>query len=161
MAAPTIAWYRVTGASPSRALITILDYGNVQAGYWSDVRVIQAYFTGNSANTLKFWLNDTAATGGNVNVANSNNWQHHYAIDYTYIDPAGLSDAVKAGSSADSNGRTWTDLPETEPVASNFENTTVNSGAYTDYVFMAIQPPSNAGDGLTEAWGYRLSFLYP
>lgn len=162
MAAPTITWREWTGTSPgSPSTITVLDYGNVQAGYWSDAKAITAQFSGNSANTLKFWLNDTVATGGNTDVSSSNNWTHNYAIDATYQNPTSVTDNMKSGSSTDNNGDTWAQLPESEPGSSNFDNTTVTSGSDTDFIFLAVQPPSNAGDGLTENWGYRLSFLYP
>lgn len=164
MAAPTVTFYPVTGGTPTKgSSITVLDYGNVQAGYWSAAKSVVATFTGNSANTLKFWLNDTTATGGNTDVSKdaTSPWKHYYNIDATYQDPSTVTDAMKAGTAADNNGNTWVFLPEAEPGASNFETTTVSSGGDTDYICMAVQPPSDAGDGLTENWGYRLSFLYP
>jgi len=161
MAAPTVTWSNVTGGSPSKSSISTLDFGNVQAGYWSDAKVVVATFGGNSANTLKFWLNDTVSTGGNTDVSSGASWEHRYAIDASYIDPSTIVDNVKSGSSADSNGNTWGVLPETEPGTSNFETTTVSADSDTDYIFLAIQPPAAAGDGVTENWGYRLSYLYP
>lgn len=167
MAAPTVTWYPVTdnGGSPQKgSSISVLDYGNVQAGYWSEAKAIVATFTGNTCNTLKFWLNDTSATGGNTDVSSgaTKPWKHYYNIDASWQDPSGLSDDVKAGTSVDDNGNTWVTLPESEPSASNFENSSIGSvPGDTDYIYMAIQPPSNAGDGVTENWGYRLSFLYP
>lgn len=173
MAAPTVTWYPVTDNSGSPlkgSAITVLDYGNVQAGYWSAVKAVLATFTGNSANTLKFWLNDTQSTGGNTDVSASNSWTHNYHINNSWTNPAAISsDTIKAGS-ADidiaTNGMPGTNkrfavLGETEPVASNFENTSISAGADTDYIYMCVRPPSNAGDGLTENWGYRCSFLYP
>lgn len=162
MAAPTITWFPYTLASPGTegSVITVLDFGNVQAGFWSDAKCIIARFTGNTANTLKFWLNDTAATGGNTDV--STNWDHYYAIDTTYIDPSGVIDNMKVGGEVDANGNTWAVLPESEPGGSNFEvSTTGGPPGDTDFIYLALRPPANAGDGLTENWGYRLSFLYP
>ena len=164
MAAPTVTWYPVTDNSGSPlkgSSITVLDYGNVQAGYWSDAKSILVTFTGNSANTLKFWLNDVASTGGNTDVSASNNWDHSYTVDNDWEDPDGITDAMKEGTATDGNGNTWATLPESEPGSSNFVNSSVSSGNDTDYIFLAVRPPSNAGDGVTENWGYRLSFLYP
>ena len=165
MAAPTVTWYPVTEVNnaPSKgSLITVLDFGNVQAGYWSTAKAIVATFTGNTCNTLKFWLNDTVSTGGNASVAAADNWKHYYTIDDTWQDPADVTDSMKAGSTTDPNGNTWAVLPEAEPNSSNFITSTISSVPDdTDYIYLAIQPPSNAGDGVTENWGYRLSFLYP
>jgi len=167
MAAPTVTWYPVTdntGSPLKGSAITVLDFGNVQAGYWSSAKSVVATFTGNTANTLKFWLNDTQATGGNTDVSKdaTSPWNHFYIIDNDWQDPDGITDAMKAGTSPDTNGNTWVFLPETEPGSSNFVNSTIAAApGDTDYIFLAVQPPSNAGDGVTENWGYRLSFLYP
>ena len=165
MAAPTVTWYPVTGSSPSKgSSITVLDYGNVQAGYWSDAKAIVATFTGNTCNTLKFWLNDTQATGGNTDVSSgaASPWKHYYNIDASWQDPDNITDAMKAGTAADNNGNTWVALPESEPGSSNFENSSIGSvPGDTDYIYLAVQPPADAGDGVTENWGYRCSFLYP
>ena len=164
MAAPTVTWYPVTdniGSPLKGSSITVLDYGNVQAGYWSAAKAVLATFTGNSANTLKFWLNDTASTGGNTDISASNNWDHSYTINNNWQDPDGITDAMKEGTSTDANGSTWATLPESEPGSSNFVNSSVTTGSDTDYIYLGLRPPSNAGDGVTENWGYRLSFLYP
>lgn len=165
MAAPTVTWYPVTdnGGSPSKgSSITELDFGNVQAGYWSDAKAVVATFTGNTANTLKFWLNDTVSLGGNTDVSASANWNHYYTIDNDWQDIDNITDNMKAGTSADLNGNTWVVLPESEPGSSNFVTDTISSVPDdTDYIFLAIRPPSDAGDGVTDHWGYRLSFLYP
>ena len=150
--APTVSWYEVTGATPSYSLITTLSYGNVQAGYWSSAKTIVAKFTGDSANTLKFWLNDTASTGGNTDVSSSASWKHTYLIDDNYTDPSTVTDSTKNG---------WDTLEETQPTSSNFVTTSLSDGDYTDFINLAVQPPGSAGDGLTKDWGYRLSFLYP
>jgi len=166
MAAPSVTWYPVTDStgSPSKgSLITVLDFGNVQAGYWSDCKCVVATFSGNTCNTLKYWLNDMASTGGNTNIAASAGWVHKYACDSTWTDPTTFTDANKAGTAEYRTGRSTATLPEAEPGSSNFTDntTTVTDPDDTDYIFLAVQPPSDAGDGVTENWGYRLSFLYP
>jgi len=165
MAAPTVTWYPVTdnsGNPQKGSSISVLDYGNVQAGYWSDAKAIVATFTGNTCNTLKFWLNDTAASGGNTDVSSSAGWNHSYSIDASWQNPGNITNDMKSGSTTDANGNTWVTLPESEPSASNFENDSITSvPGDTDYIYLAFQPPSNAGDGVTDSWGYRLSFLYP
>jgi hypothetical protein len=167
MAAPTITWYPVTdnGGSPQKgSSISVLDFGNVQAGHWSDAKAIVATFSGNTANTLKFWLNDTVATGGNTNVSASapSPWNHYYTIDDDWMDPDNVTDTMKAGGATDPNGNTWGVLPESEPGSSNFVNSSIASVPDdTDYIFLAVQPPSDAGDGVTENWGYRISYLFP
>lgn len=167
MAAPTITWYPVTnnGGSPQRGnAITIIDFGNVEAGYWSDVKCVQAGFTGNSARTLKFWLNDTASTGGNQNVSSSASWKHRLSINTNFFNPADvqITADVKNGTATNPVGENFATTPETEPSSSNFgDEYTVASGAYTKYIYLCLQPPSNASDGLTQDWGFRLSFLYP
>ena len=150
--APTVSWYEVTGGTPSYALITKLSYGNVQAGYWSPAKSIVAKFVGDSANTLKFWLNDTASTGGNTDVSAAASWKHTYLIDDDYLDPATVTDSTKNG---------WDVLEEVQPTSSNFVTSSLSDGDYTDFINLAVQPPGSAGDGLTKDWGYRLSFLYP
>jgi hypothetical protein len=173
MAAPTVTWYSITdnaGIPTKGAAITVLDYGNVQAGYWSAVKAVVATFTVNSANTLKFWLNDTESTGGNTNVSSTANWTHFYHVNNTWTNPAAIaSDTIKAGSAdidvattgMPGTNKRFAALGEVEPSVSNFENPTIVAGADTDYIYMCVRPPSNAGDGLTENWGYRCSFLYP
>ena len=168
MAAPTVTWYPVTdnsGSPQKGSAITVLDFGNVQAGYWSDVKAIVATFTGNSANTLKFWLNDTSATGGNTNVSQSapSPWKHQISIDDDWWDPDDpqITDSVKAGTSSNPLGEDFQAIDESEPSSSNFITTSVNDGDDTDYIYLCLQPPSDSGDGITENWGYRISYLFP
>ena len=142
MAAPTITWYKYTDAGPTETQITVLDYGNVQAGDWSDALVIRALFSG-SANSLRFWLYDTTAdnNGSSVNVGNANGWIHNYTIYDTYLNPSTIDDNVKSGSTPDANGQTWGQMPESQPAdSSDWVNSSVGdqgagTGGYTDYIF--------------------------
>jgi len=170
MAAPTVTWYNSTGASspPTDTQITILDYGNVQAGDWSDAMSIFARFSG-SANSLRFWLYDTTAdnNGNSVGIGSGANWDHSYTIFDTYINPLNVDDDVKTGTNPDANGQTWGTMPEAQPadssdwVNSSVGNQGTGTGGDTDYVFLAAKPPGDAPDGLIDQWGFRLSFLYP
>jgi hypothetical protein len=171
MSAPTVTWYPFTdngsGSSVAGSAISVIDFGSVQAGYWSDVKCVRALFSGNTANTLKFWLNDTVATNSSASVSVSASatapWKHYYAIASGWFNPASVTDAMKAGGTNTlQNGVNFTALPESEPSSSNFVTTTIASaGTYTDYIYLCLQPPSSAADGLTSDFGYRLSFLYP
>lgn len=168
MAAPTITWYKYTGSGPTQTQITVNDYGNVQAGEWSDAQVLRASFSG-SANSLRFWLYDPSGrvNSTDVNVGATGNWNHRYAIDSTYVNPTSITAAMKAGSTADPNGNMWEVVPETQPADSSaWENPSVGNqstgtGGFTDYIFMAVQPPGTATDGYTDSFGFRCSFLYP
>jgi len=166
--APTITWYKLTGTGPTQTQITAVDFGNIQAGDWSDAVAIRANFS-SSANSLRFWLYDTSGRvqSTDVNVGASGNWEHRYAISDTYINPTNITAAIKAGSTADPNGKIWALLPESQPsdsaqwVNSSVGDQGTGTGGNTDIIFLAVRPPGTATDGLTDSWGYRLSYLYP
>lgn len=173
--APSVTWYPVTdnaGSPQKGSAITVVDYGNVQAGYWSNAKAVVAYFSGaNSISDLKFWLNDTQSSGGNSSVAA---WTHSAMINSGWTNPANITNTQKGDVTGDTNAifstptgvpypgtRKFGVLPQTEPSSSNFQNTTLSDlPKDTDYIYLAVQPPSNAGDGVTDSWGYRLSFLF-
>jgi hypothetical protein len=173
--APSVTWYPVTDSSGSPvkgSAITVVDYGNVQAGYWSNAKAVVATFSGaNSVSDLKFWLNDVQSSGGNSSVAA---WTHTDMINAGWTNPANITNTQKGDVTGNSNDifsqpaggdspgrRKFGVLPQTEPSSSNFVNSTLSSlPADTDYIYLAVQPPSNAGDGVTDSWGYRLSFLF-
>lgn len=166
MAAPTITWYYYEGAGQTETPIGAglpLDYGNVQAGHFSDAKAIRAKFSG-TANTLKFWLNDIDSNKGNI--GNADGWTHNFAIDTTYSDPiaTAFDDDVKNGTDdiPGLSGVKMNTLGESEPLSSNFEKTTIdNANDYTDFIYLTIQPPSDADDGIHNSFSYRTSFLYP
>jgi hypothetical protein len=166
--APTVTFYPVTdnGGSPQRgSAITVLDFGSVQAGRLSAAKAFQVCYAGEAGLVVenqKIWLNDTVATGGNTDVSQANGWDHFMSIDDSWFNPlaSGITDAVKAGA-ANPLGNNFVRTPESEPASSNFVNASV-SGAlcYSDYVYTCVRPPSDAGAGVTENWGWRASFTY-
>jgi hypothetical protein len=165
MAAPTLTIHPVTDNTGSPLVgsqISTLDFGNVQAGYWSDAKAIIIRFSGNTVNSLKLWLNDTVSTGANTDVSTGNGWSHYYNIDSSWQDPDAITDLMKAGTNVDLNGNTWVQIDESEPGSSNFEtDTTTTDPEDSDYIYLSISPDSGAGAGVTTDWSLRASYLYP
>ena len=181
MSAPTIELHMVTdnGGSPqNNALPTFavapyaeyIPFGNVQAGFFSAVKVMRATFTGNGANTIKFWMSTWSAPIGNSSVAYEHQenaelkWDHMLKISPTWVNPlsAGITDGVKSGDAdIPTVGGRFGRTPESEPAESNFVNDTVAENGSTDFIYMCLRPAALSEDGITSGWGFRLSFLYP
>ncbi len=184
MAVPTITWYYYTGVSGSQvenAVGGTLDYGNVQAGYWSNMIALRAKVIGSTIHTIKFWLNDKVSTaGGSGNYPVDTDWEHTYSLQYAYANPADADSPVdpdtndhKTASHTFPGSITRLAMPITdEPATKNItcqdrlDNKVGPSGSggvedYTDYIYLAVKPASDAPDGNIEGWSYRCSFLYP
>lgn len=163
--------------------VTKLDIGAVQAGKPTSVRCVCPKFTGSSVQNLRFWLesrNANASGSVNQNLSEANGWFfYHYVIarnasqilNHTFPGPefsGGIvTDGQKTGSenlpSAYGTNQKFIKLPESEETASvaNMKVSSVASGDFGPYIYLTVQTPTNAVDGLTDGWSYRMSFLYP
>ncbi len=186
MAAPTITWYKCEGAESggepaSENAISVVDYGSVQAGYWSDMICIRAGVTGNMIHTMKYWLHDKdgSSTTGAYDVSTSG-WQHSYSVHQNYTDPSTCTDDNKPAGQTFPPTATRAVLDvTTEPTTANItaggagkntSNDKVGVGTppdgstlqpKTDFIYLAVFPNASAPDGVIQGWSYRKSFLYP
>ena len=159
--AVTLTWKGVTGSSPTKVALSpanTLDYGSVQAGSWgTPVKCVCATVAGGNISTVKFWWRATTATGKG-DMKGSDPWAHTYnkiAQAGTYVDPSTILQATFSA---------WSPMPYgIDPTTISpppFTMTDTASGADTDYLYFAIQPPADAADGDWSGWSYRMSFLY-
>lgn len=165
MAAPTVTWHEVTGpdgAPVAGGSITNMPFGSVLAGQYSPVKCAVMKFVGNNADTLKLWLNDTVSAGasGTTDVSSSAGWIHRYMkkvggtggtlVGTNYVDPTG-----------ETPSDTWGDgvTPESEGTGVALSDI-IADGDYSDYIYLTVKPPVSANDGITDSWGWRVSFNY-
>jgi len=152
MAAPTITWRKLTGNAPasagSYASIASLDFGTVTAGAWSTQQIVAPKVTVNSIQSCGWWLNDVGAvrSSASTGIGTAGGWTHKYAFTGTYVAPATAS----AGFG--------TEVPESSGSAASYND--VSSGAYGDFIVLALKVASAAGDGLHTAWSYQLKYSY-
>lgn len=164
MAVPTLTWYSVAGAAPFPPATNepeglgvlalsgnILDYGSVQAGEYSDIKCVVAKPVGANLTSIKFWWYSHNANKGEMLPGEGHNWAHQVKVlaHASYVNPIG--DTLDNGYHA---------LGITSGTAETPNVAGVADGAYTDCIYLAIQPPTDSADGLWTGFGYRLSFLY-
>lgn len=187
MSAPTVTWHEVnfnSSGEPTPALSSLsslpvengvpkLDFGSVQAGKATDVKCVVAKFAGSSAQNLKFWLESRVASlpgSQNQNLSKENGWSFFFyarkrdlvVLNHNY---ANLNNAQKIGEEAlpTGSGEKFKEIPETEETANvaDMKVESVASGDFTPYIYLDVETPNSAVDGLTDGWSYRMSFLYP
>jgi len=90
-------------------------------------------------------LDDYLDNSRNKSLGSAQGWTHKRNISNVYTDPSTINDATKNG---------WPTLEETQPTTSNFVNTSVNAGADTDYVYLAVKVPSAEDLGTWDEWNY-------
>lgn len=152
MAAPSIAWYRLSGttSAPTYSAITSLNFGTVTAGMWSKAQCVRPKISTNSITSAKWWLYDVAASrsSASVGIGTAGGWIHRMDITQTYVKASTL--AVSAAWGHES--------PQSTTSALSYSS--VAPAAYGDFVYFAVRPASAAGDGAHTAWGYQLKYSY-
>lgn len=152
MAAPSIAWYRLTGTTtgPTYSAIDSLDFGTITAGAWGYVQCIVPKVTNNSIQSCKWWMYDVEAqrSGAPVSVGTAGGFTHRMTATDTYVKPSGISASA-----------TWgTESPESTGSGYSYPAVTINT--YGDFVLLALKVASAASDGAHTAWGYQLKYSY-
>jgi len=151
MAAPTITWRELTATTtgPSYASIASLSFGTVTANAWSVVQCVSPKVATNSIQSCKIWLYDVAGSRSSASVAmgTGGSFVHRMTVTGAYVKPSGLTASA-----------TWgTESPESTGSAYSYAAV---SAAYGEYIYLAVQVNSAAGDGAHTAWGYQLKYSY-
>lgn len=187
MAAPTVTWHEVefnqngslkTSLSSLPVLpvengVSKLNLGAVQAGKATEVHCVVAKFAGTSVQNMKFWLESRTANqpgSQNTNLSRENGWQFFSYIRKRDLTPlnhnyANLTNGQKTGTEVLPTGTNeyFKELPDSEEQASvsDMQVSSVAANDFSPYIYLDVNTPSNALDGLTDGFSYRMSFLYP
>lgn len=187
MAAPTVTWHEVNFAQNGSLEVALnnippltvenqlskLNFGAVQAGKATEVKCVVAKFSGTSVQNMKFWLESRTANqpgSQNQNLSRSGGWYFYFLVRKRDDTPilnhthSSLSNGQKTGSEEIPGiSDLFREVPETEETAvvADMKVSSVAAGDYSPYIYLNVNTPSNASDGLTDGFSYRMSFLYP
>lgn len=166
MAAPSIAWYRLTKATAGTySAITSLNFGTVTAGAWSVMRVVRPKVTVNSIQSAEWWFSDIAGvrSAASVGMGTANSWKHFMTIYGTYTAARAIVGATAGYTAASPKGSagvsgSFKEVPQSTGSGVAYSATSLN--AYGDVCVFTIKVPSAAGNGAHTAWGYQLKYSY-
>ena len=148
---------------------TNLDFGNDQAGNYGTPIILLLMFENSTVSGMQFSLYDALAdiTGGTEDMSA---WFFKIKIYQNWVDPTQLT-GIGSWDVCPLNSNTTYPLDGpsgymgtgNQNGAGPTVQSLVNSNWYWSnfYIYLAMQPASNAQAGLHNHWGYRVNYIYP